>query len=79
MGANDIPDYIAAHPEKDPDTKMRMMDAYQQAKASYEDKLQSSYYYDFRNPQCRLFYKKIFKNCCRRLGSAYFMGRRITC
>lgn len=64
MGANDIPDYIAAHPEMDPDTKMRMLDAYHQAKASYEDKLQSSYYYDFRNPQCRLFYK----NCALSAG-----------
>ena len=39
------------------DTKARMMDAYNQAKASYENAITSSYYFDFSNPNCRQFYK----------------------
>lgn len=52
----EIPDYIAKHPELTEDTKARMMDAYNQAKASYEQKLARAYYFDFRNPNCRQFY-----------------------
>lgn len=58
MGAKEIPDYIAQHPELDEDTKARMMDAYEQAKASYEKKIAKAYYFDFSNPNCREFYKQ---------------------
>ena len=58
MGADEIPDYIAAHPELSEDIKARMQDAYNQAKASYEKKIETAYYFDFRNPNCRLFYKE---------------------
>ncbi len=57
MNAEDIPDYIAAHPELPEDVKARMQDAYNQAKASYEKKIEKAYYFDFSNPQCRQFYK----------------------
>lgn len=57
MKADEIPDYIAKHPELPEDTKARMMDAYNQAKASYENAIASSYYFDFSNPNCRQFYK----------------------
>lgn len=59
MKADEIPDYIAKHPELPEDTKARMMDAYNQAKASYEDAISHSYYFDFNNPNCRQFYKEI--------------------
>lgn len=60
MGADEIPDYIAAHPELPEDVKKRMMDAYNRAKASYEDKINRAYYFDFSNPKCRQFYKDAF-------------------
>lgn len=60
MGADEIPDYIAAHPELPEDVKKRMMDAYNRAKASYEDKINRAYYFDFSNPNCRQFYKDAF-------------------
>lgn len=53
----EIPDYIAKHPELPEDTKARMMDAYAQAKASYELKIAQAYYFDFSNPHCRQFYR----------------------
>lgn len=52
----EIPDYIAKHPELSEDTKARMMDAYAQAKASYEQKIAQAYYFNFSNPNCRQFY-----------------------
>ncbi len=58
MGQDEIPDYIAAHPELSEDTKARMMDAYNQARASYEFKIEKSYYFDFNNPNCRAFYRE---------------------
>ncbi len=60
MGADEIPDYIEAHPELPEDVKKRMMDAYNRAKASYEDKINRAYYFDFSNPNCRQFYKDTF-------------------
>ncbi len=60
MGADEIPDYIAKHPELPEDVKKRMMDAYNRAKASYEDKINRAYYFDFSNPNCRQFYKDTF-------------------
>ena len=57
MNADEIPDYIAKHPELSDDVKKRMMDAYNQAKASYEKKLIKAYYFDFNNPKCRQFYR----------------------
>lgn len=56
MNADEIPDYIEKHPELPDDVKKRMMDAYNQAKASYEKKLSKAYYFDFSNPNCRKFY-----------------------
>ena len=58
MGADEIPDYIAAHPELPDEVKERVMDAYNQAKASYEQKIFQSYYFDFSNPNCRKFYRE---------------------
>jgi hypothetical protein len=58
MGADEIPDYIASHPELPGDVKKRMMDAYTQAKIAYEKKLAKAYYFDFSNPNCRQFYKE---------------------
>ncbi len=57
MGADEIPDYIAGHPELPEDVKDRMMDAYNQAKASYEKSIARAYYFDFSNPNCRRFYR----------------------
>lgn len=56
MQEKEIPDYIAAHPELPEDVKNRMMDAYNQSKASYEKKIAKAYYFDFSNPNCRQFY-----------------------
>lgn len=61
MRAEEIPDYIKAHPELSDDTKERMMDAYNQAKASYEKKISRAYYFDFSNPRCRQFYRETAK------------------
>lgn len=58
MGADEIPEYIAKHPELPEDVKQRMMDAYAQAKATYEKKLIQAYYFDFSNPNCRQFFKQ---------------------
>lgn len=57
MGADEIPEYIAKHPELSEETKARMMDAYDQAKAEYEQTIAKNYYFDFSNPNCRRFYK----------------------
>lgn len=57
MGADEIPDYIASHPDLPEDVKARMMDAYDQAKAAYEKSIARAYYFDFSNPNCRQFYK----------------------
>ena len=66
MGADEIPDYIATHPELPEDVKNRMMDAYNQAKSSYEDRINRAYYFDFSNPQCRQFYKDTFTAASKR-------------
>lgn len=58
MRADEIPNYIAEHPELPGDAKERMMDAYTQAKIAYEKKLTKAYYFDFSNPNCRQFYKE---------------------
>lgn len=58
MGQKDIPDYIAAHPDLSEDTKARMTDAYNQARAAYKLKIERAYYFDFDNPNCRRFYKE---------------------
>ena len=58
MGADEIPDYIEKHPELQEDVKARMLDAYAQSKAIYEKTIITSYYFDFSNPNCRLFYKQ---------------------
>lgn len=54
MQEKEIPDYIAVNQELSEDTKERMMNAYDQSKASYEKKM--AYYWDFSNPNCRKFY-----------------------
>ncbi len=66
MNADEIPDYIAKHPELDEDVKKRMMDAYNQAKAAYEKKLTKEYYFNFSNPNCRQFYKDTAKAAQKR-------------
>ena len=66
MGADEIPDYIEKHPELANDVKSRMMDAYAQAKASYEKKLIKSYYFDFSNPNCRQFYQQAASSALHR-------------
>lgn len=66
MGADEIPNYIAKHPELPEDVKRRMMDAYNRAKASYEDKINRAYYFDFSNPNCRRFYKDTFTAASKR-------------
>lgn len=58
MGEDEIPDYIEKHPELSEDTKARMMEAYNQSKASYERKIAESFYFDFSNPNCRTFYRE---------------------
>ncbi|HJB41559.1 MAG TPA: hypothetical protein H9945_03585 [Candidatus Gemmiger avicola] len=44
MGADEIPDYIAKHPELDPQTKSNMMNEYNQAKSVYESRITRAYY-----------------------------------
>lgn len=44
MGAKEIPDYLAKHPELDKTTKDNMMREYNQAKNAYENKLARAYY-----------------------------------
>ncbi len=73
MRDKDIPDYIAAHPELPSDVKNRMMDAYNQAKASYDRKINKAYYFDFDNPNCRQFYADV---ACRAAERGWKMGSR---
>lgn len=44
MGADEIPDYIAAHPELDEATKKNMLAFYKRAKKAYDAKLNRVYY-----------------------------------
>ena len=44
MGADEIPDYVAKHPELDEKTKGSMLREYESAKKSYENKLARAYY-----------------------------------
>ena len=44
MGADEIPDYVAQHPELDEKTKENMLHEYETAKKSYENKLARAYY-----------------------------------
>ena len=46
MRANEIPEYISKHPELPEDTKKRMMDAYNQSKAEYEEQIERKYYFN---------------------------------
>lgn len=57
MRDKDIPDYVASHPELPDYVKNSMIDEYNQAKASYDRKINQAYYFDFNNPNCRQFYK----------------------
>lgn len=66
MKDDEIPDYIAKHPELTEDTKARMLDAYAQAKASYEKTLIGVYYFDFSNPNCRQFYRQAAESAANR-------------
>ena len=66
MRETDIPEYIAKHPELPEDVKKRMMDAYNQAMATYEDRINRAYYFDFSNPQCRQFYRDAFSAASKR-------------
>ncbi|MCR5660610.1 MAG: hypothetical protein K6G50_00580 [bacterium] len=66
LNDDEIPDYIAKHPELDDKTKKRMMDAYKQSKNKYERTLAKSYYFDFSNPNCRQFYKETALNAGKR-------------
>lgn len=56
MNTDNIPDYIANHPELSDDTKERMMARYNQAREAYEKKLARAYYLDPNNPNCQRFY-----------------------
>lgn len=56
MGADEIPDYIAKHPELPEEEKERMLECYNKAKAAYEKKLAKAYYLNLKNPNCRCFY-----------------------
>lgn len=56
MGADEIPDYIAKHPELPEDVQNQMMALYNKAKAIYEKKLAKAYYLNLKNPNCRRFY-----------------------
>lgn len=56
MGADEIPDYIAKHPELPEDVQNQMMALYNKAKAAYEKKLAKAYYLNLKNPNCRRFY-----------------------
>ena len=81
MNADEIPDYIAKHPELPEKVKKKMMDAYNQAKAEYEKKLIRAYYFDFNNPNCRQFYKDVAKSAGRRgiqMGLRQAIGLIIT-
>lgn len=81
MGADEIPDYIAKHPELADDIKTRMMDAYDQAKASYEKTIIKSYYFDFSNSNCRQFYKNTASTALHRglqMGVRQAVGFLIT-
>lgn len=53
----DIPEYIKRNPELPEEEKNKMMDVYNQAKDSYEEKLARAYYFDFSNPNCKRFYR----------------------
>lgn len=66
MGATEIPEYIASHPELPEHVKTRMMDEYNQAKASYERKISKAYYFDLNNPQCKAFYWNTTKAALQR-------------
>ena len=44
MGAQEIPDYIATHPELDETTKKNMLAHYKKSKAAYDAKLNRAYY-----------------------------------
>jgi len=44
MGADEIPDYIAAHPELDETTKKNMLAHYKKAKKAYDAKIARAYY-----------------------------------
>jgi len=44
MGADEIPDYIAAHPELDEVTRKNMLDHYNRAKKAYDAKINRAYY-----------------------------------
>ena len=81
MGADEIPDYIEKHPELPEDTKKRMMDAYNQAKAEYEEEIERNYYFNFSNPNCRQFYKDMALSAGKRgveMGLRQALGFIIT-
>lgn len=44
MGADEIPDYVKAHPELPKDVKKRLMNEYKRSKKSYEAKIAKAYY-----------------------------------
>lgn len=57
MGKDDILDYIKKHPELPEKTKDNLKKAYDRAKYAIDKKKERAYYFDFKNPQCRQFYK----------------------
>lgn len=81
LNDDDIPDYIAKHPELDEKVKKRMMEHYNKAKKKYEKELRNSYYFDFSNPQCRKFYQATALNAGKRglqMGLRQALGILVT-
>lgn len=81
MQADEIPDYIAAHPELPDDMKARMMEYYIRAKESYEKKLAKAYYLDLKNPNCKRFYLDTAKAAAKRglqMGARQVLGFVLT-
>lgn len=81
MRDDEIPDYIAKHPELPDDVKNRMMNRYNKAKAAYEKKLSKAYYLDLSNPNCRRFYFDTAKAAGKRglqMGARQVLGFVLT-
>lgn len=81
MRDDEIPDYIAKHPELPDDVKNRMMNRYNKAKAAYEKKLSKAYYLDLSNPNCRRFYFDTAKAASKRelqMGARQVLGFVLT-
>ena len=80
-GQKEVLAYIISHPELPEDVKYKLLKRYKISKSAYDKKIATSYYLDFKNPNCRRFYFDTAKAAASRgleMGAREVLGFVLT-